>query len=67
MSQELYTLREAADQLRIHPKTLTMYARRGEIASFRVGLGAKSPYRFTQEHIDEFLASRYTPKRRYQY
>ncbi len=64
MQPQLMTLPQAAEQLQIHPKSLVVYARRGDIASYRMGLGPKAPYRFSQEQLDAFLKSRLQPARK---
>ena len=64
MTAPLMTLNQAAEQLGIHPKTLSVYARRGEIASYRIGLGKTAPYKFSQEQIDAFLKTQLHPVRK---
>lgn len=63
MKPALMTLNEVSEQINVHPKTMVMYARRGDIASYRVGLGKKAPYRFSQEQVDAFLKARLQPVR----
>ena len=57
------TIDEVAAQLGIHPKTMVIYARRGDIASYRIGLGPRAPYKFSQEQVDVFLRGRLQPVR----
>lgn len=59
----LMTIDEVAAQLGIHPKTMVIYARRGDIASYRIGLGRTSPYKFSQEQVDAFLKTQLHPVR----
>lgn len=63
MQPQLMTLPQTAEQLQIYPKTLVVLARRGDIASYRMGVGPKAPYRFSQEQVDAFLKSRLQPVR----
>lgn len=62
MTSPLMDLNQA-EQLGIHPKTLSVYARRGEIA-YRIGLGKTTPYKFSQEQIDAFLKAHLNPVRK---
>lgn len=50
------TLTEAAEELRLHPKTLTKFARRGDIRSVRATPAKRAAYLFTDADIADFLA-----------
>lgn len=56
----LLTVREVADRLRLNPETVRVMARRGDIASVRVGRGRTAAYRFTASSIDAYLAGHKT-------
>lgn len=51
-----WTTEEAAGFLRVHPRTLTRMAKRGEIPAFRIG----AHWRFLQKDIDEWIKRRVT-------
>jgi excisionase family DNA binding protein len=57
--EELLTLREAADLLGIHWKTLETQARRGDIPATKIG----NRWRFRTSVLDGWLASRFGPGR----
>ncbi len=57
--ERLLTLREAADLLGIHSKTLEIQARRGEIPATKIG----NRWRFRTSLLDQWLASRFGPTR----
>lgn len=48
---ELLTVKEAAQILKVHPKTLRVWIREGVISAFKVGQG----WRITGKTIAEFL------------
>ena len=50
MEIQSYTLKETAKVLKIHPETLRLKARDGEITSFRIN----GDYRFTEVDIKEY-------------
>ena len=50
------TLTETAEVLRMHPKTLYVLARRGDIKSVRSSPSKRARYLFTQQNIEDFLA-----------
>lgn len=52
------TVHDVADLLQIAPETVRVMARRGELASLRVGRGRTAAYRFTQDAIDAYLSKR---------
>ena len=47
----LYTLKEAAEFLRLHPRTVREYVRRGELKGRIIG----GRYRFRREDLDAFV------------
>ena len=49
------TLHEAAEVLRMHPKTLSVLARRGDIQSVRATPAKRAAHLFTDAHIEAFL------------
>ena len=57
--EQLLTLREAADLLGIHWKTLEIQARHGEIPATKIG----NRWRFRTSVLDQWLASRFGPAR----
>lgn len=57
--EQLLTLREAADLLGIHWKTLEIKARRGEVPATKIG----NRWRFRTSVLDQWLASRFGPTR----
>ena len=53
---ELFTVREAADRLRVSRSTLQRMRRTGQLGFVTVGTGRRRPrVRFTEEHLREFL------------
>lgn len=50
-----YTLKEAAEIMRIHPETLGILARRGEIHSVRTSRAARSKRLFTAQDIEAYF------------
>ena len=57
--ERLLTLREAADLLGIHWKTLEIQARRGEVPATKIG----NRWRFRTSVLDQWLVSRFGPTR----
>jgi excisionase family DNA binding protein len=55
--EQLLTLKEAANLLGIHWKTLEVQARRGEIPATKIG----NRWRFRTTVLDQWLASRFGP------
>lgn len=55
--EQLITLREAADLLGIHWKTLEIQARRGEVPATKIG----KRWRFRTSLLDQWLTSRFAP------
>ena len=55
--EQLLTLKEAANLLGIHWKTLEVQARRGEIPATKIG----NRWRFRTTVLDHWLASRFGP------
>ena len=55
--EQLLTLREAADLLGIHWKTLEIQARRGAIPATKIG----NRWRFRTSVLDKWFASRFGP------
>jgi excisionase family DNA binding protein len=53
----MMTVREAAEQLRVHPETIRRMIKRGEISAVKVG----SVYRVS---VDDLTPTRVTPIRR---
>jgi len=49
--ERIYTVREVAERLRVHPKTVRKLIARGELMSFKV-LGE---YRIKQGALDQFM------------
>lgn len=56
----LLTVREVADRLRLNPETVRVMARRGDLASVRVGRGRTAAYRFPESAIDAYLTGHKT-------
>lgn len=50
MKPDLYTAEEAADRLKLHPKTVRRYLREGRLKGARVG----KQYRITRQELDAF-------------
>ena len=57
--EQLLTLKEAANLLGIHWKTLEIQARRGEVPATKIG----NRWRFRTSVLDKWLASRFGPTR----
>jgi len=57
----VFTAKEVAEQLRCDVETVYRWARGGQIRHARKP--GQRAYRFTQEHIDEYLAGRVPPAR----
>ena len=56
MSDALITVEQAAEQLKLHPKTVLRHIREGRLPATRIG----KSYRLRAADVDEFLAARYT-------
>ncbi|MGH9547091.1 MAG: helix-turn-helix domain-containing protein [Terriglobales bacterium] len=57
--ERLLTLREAADLLGLHWKTVEVLARRGQIPAIKIG----KRWRFRISLLDEWLSARFGPAR----
>jgi excisionase family DNA binding protein len=55
-NEEVLTTEEAAKYLKIHPRTLTRFARAGNIPSFQIG----THWRFLRSALDEWMHSEVT-------
>ncbi len=53
---DLLTTTEAAAYLRVHPETIRTWVRQGVIPA--VKFGNRGGFRFTRQHLDQFLARR---------
>lgn len=51
----LLTVREVADVARLHPESVRMKARQGQIKATKTGKGSTCPYRFTPRAVADFL------------
>ena len=49
---EILTIKELCDFLRVHPSTIYRMVKRGEIPSFRIG----ADWRFRREAIERWMA-----------
>jgi len=49
--RKLYTVKEVADELRVHEETVRRWLRDGRMAGVRMG-GSRSGYRVAQEEVD---------------
>ena len=47
---QIYTIKELSDRLRVHPTTIYRLLRRGELPAFRVG----SNWRFSQSALERW-------------
>ena len=56
----LLTVHEVAEVLQINPETVRVMARRGDLASVRVGRGRTAAYRFTEAAVEAYLAKHQT-------
>lgn len=54
----VFTAEEVAEKLRVHVLTLYRWARKGQIGYARQP--GQRAYRFTQQHIDEYLSGTVT-------
>lgn len=52
MPPKYLTVREVAEQLRVHPETVRTMTRRGELPGFKIGSGSRAAYRFDPVQID---------------
>jgi len=57
VNDDVMTLREVAEYLRIHQTTLYRLIKRGKIPAFRVG----SDWRFNREQINRWMAQQQNP------
>lgn len=65
MTLKMYTLREAAEVLRINHKTLEALFKRGEIRAARVGLGEKRKRLvFREEDLTAYVEAHLSPTKK---
>jgi excisionase family DNA binding protein len=53
--QELFTVAETAERLRLSRKSIYDRLERGELSALRLGEGPKAPLRITSSELDRFL------------
>lgn len=51
----MLTIKEVAERLRLNPETVRLHIVNGDLKALRAGRGKTSPYRITEEALDEFL------------
>jgi excisionase family DNA binding protein len=56
LTEEILTVREVADRLKIHPETVRDWLRQGRLRGSRPG-GDKTGWRVRVSEVDRFLAS----------
>jgi excisionase family DNA binding protein len=49
--RRLYTVKEVADQLRVHEETIRRWLRDGKITGIRMG-GSRSGYRISEDEVE---------------
>jgi len=52
MTDEYYTVNEVSKKLKVDPQTIRRAIVKGRIQAFRVGYGAKSPYRIAANELE---------------
>jgi excisionase family DNA binding protein len=57
-NSEVMTLQQVADYLSCHYTTAYKLVRRGELPSFRLGVGRISDWRFLRSEVDKWTAQR---------
>ncbi len=50
VSKVVFTLKEVAEYLNVHPDTVRRYVKRGELPAFKIG----TDWRFNKESIDQW-------------
>ncbi|MBU0709679.1 MAG: helix-turn-helix domain-containing protein [Candidatus Omnitrophica bacterium] len=50
-NKEIWTTKEVADYLNLHPLTVHRYAREGKIPAFKIG----TDWRFQKKHIESWI------------
>lgn len=50
--QELYTVQEVADLMRVHPETILRHIRQKKLKAIRYG--ARAGYRITKQALEEY-------------
>ena len=63
MSTSLMTIPEAADALRVKPRTIRRYVDRGDLAAVRLGPRRGSPIRIPSASIANFLRDTHSRER----
>jgi excisionase family DNA binding protein len=51
----MLTIKEVAERLRLDPETIRLRIVSGELAAVKTGNGKTSPYRISEEALDDFL------------
>jgi excisionase family DNA binding protein len=55
---EIYTIKEAAELLKVHDRTIRRYIKSGELKAANLGSEEQPNWRITEEDIKEFLDSK---------
>lgn len=55
--EELLTLREAAQILKVHPNTLRLWDKKGILVAIRIG--EKRARRYKKEDLEKFISHKY--------
>tara|TARA_R110002110_G_scaffold42213_1_gene132805 strand:+ start:291 stop:497 length:207 start_codon:yes stop_codon:yes gene_type:complete len=54
---ELMTVKEAAHFLRVTEVQIRRFAQSGQLAHYKTSKGSKAHYRFTKEHLVDYMVS----------
>lgn len=57
-SAQLLTPREAAKELRVHPRTILRRIEAGELPAIRVGNGPRAPFRIFADDLAAYVVMR---------
>lgn len=52
---EFYTLKEVAQYLRVHTRTILRWLEKGELQGYKLGIGKTSLWRISKTEVEQFL------------
>ena len=55
MDENILTKEEVAIKLRVHPRTVERWLRRGILRGYKLGEGATALWRISEKELDRFL------------